>query len=250
VIGLANYPLVGFAVLLVALWISARGGVRFASRTEPIREDFNIVVTATLTLLGLLIGFTLSMAVSRYDQRKIYEEEEANDIGTEYLRTQLLPDPTGENIRKLLRDYLDQRILSYSTRQSDKLAEIDASTSGLQTKLWEGVREYALRNPSVLTALATSGMNDVINAQGYAEAAWLNRIPRAVWVLLTLISFFANVMVGLSLRKSRSRGLLIAVLPFIISIALLLISDIDSPRGGLIHVRPVNLEKLAKSLRS
>jgi hypothetical protein len=89
------------------------------------REDFGVLLTATLTLLGLIIGFTFSMAISRYDQRKNYEEEEANAIGTEYLRAN-----------------------------------------------------------ATQTALAVMGMNDVLNTQGYTQAAWWNRIPMAAWGLM------------------------------------------------------------------
>jgi len=79
------------------------------------REDFNTVLTATLTLLALIIGFSFSMAVSRYNQRKSYEEAEANAIGTEYARADLLPVDDGVKLRELLRNYVNQRILFYES---------------------------------------------------------------------------------------------------------------------------------------
>jgi hypothetical protein len=66
---------------------------------EDIREDFGVIQTATLTLLGLIIGFTFSMAVGRYEQRKNYEEAEANAIGTEYVRADLLPGADAARVR-------------------------------------------------------------------------------------------------------------------------------------------------------
>jgi hypothetical protein len=87
-----------FFVLLISfvvLWLSARIGAEFRKQQhleDDLRHDLDLIVGATLTLLGLIIGFTFSMAVSRYDQRKNYEEAEANAIGTEYLRADLLPD--------------------------------------------------------------------------------------------------------------------------------------------------------------
>jgi hypothetical protein len=99
-----------------------------------------------------------------------------------------------------------------------------------------------------VTALVVSGMNDVLNSQGYTKASWLNRIPRAAWALLAIIAISANVMLGLYMRRGRSMGALILVLPTIISVALLLIADIDAPRGGLIQVEPENLMSLAESL--
>ena len=84
------------------------------------------MLSATLTLLGLLIGFSFSMAVSRYDQRKNYEEAEANAIGTEYVRADLLPAADAARVRNLLKKYVGQRVLFYTTRNQQRLAKIDA----------------------------------------------------------------------------------------------------------------------------
>jgi hypothetical protein len=85
-----DYPLLLFAVSFFALWLSARIGSTVLRRRggleEAAREDFGVILAATLTLLGLIIGFSFSMAVGRYDQRKNYQEEEANAIGTELVR--------------------------------------------------------------------------------------------------------------------------------------------------------------------
>ena len=89
-----NYPVLFSLLLLVVLWLSARIGTFLRGRRplkDDEREDFGVVQTATLTLLGLIIGFSFSMAVGRYDLRKNYEEAEANAIGTEYFRAGLLP---------------------------------------------------------------------------------------------------------------------------------------------------------------
>jgi hypothetical protein len=246
--GLVDYPLLTFLVSFVVLWLAATLGTRYADRVSGIRDDFSTITAAILTLLGLILGFTFSMAVGRYDLRKSYEEQEANAIGTEYLRVQLLPN-SAETVRGLLREYLDQRIRFYSTRDRDELKEIDAATSQLQAKLWTATRDAALNAPSPLTSLAASGMNDVLNSQGYTQASWLNRIPRPAWMLLGTIAICANIMVGLSFRKMQSHGILTGVLPAIVSIALFLIADIDSPRTGLIPVSPENLMSLAASMR-
>jgi|SRR5208282_1348102 len=91
---LLSYPRVFFAFSLVLLWLSAQLGASLRRRRplkDDERDDFGIVQTATLTLLGLIIGFSFSMAIVRYDLRKNYEEAEANAIGTEYVRAELLP---------------------------------------------------------------------------------------------------------------------------------------------------------------
>src|SRR5262249_54182539 len=154
----------------------------------------------TLTLLGLIVGFTISMAVNRYDQRKLYEEQEANAIGTEYVRAGLLPSPASDSVRSLLRQYLNQRILFYETLDTKELQRIGKATADLQTQLWDGVREPALAQPTVLAGLVVSGMNDVLNSQGYAQSAWWNVIPSEVWVMMAFIAIGANVMLGYYLR--------------------------------------------------
>lgn len=244
---LSNFPLVLFLFSMLFLWGAAKLGTRWAHLVEEIREDFATVLAATLTLLGLIVGFTFSMAVGRYDQRKDYEEEEANAIGTEYLRLDLLPD--AGNIRKLMRDYLDKRIQRYVLRDGEELDKVQAATAELQNQMWAGVRSIATAQPTPITSLVVAGMNDVINRQGYTHAAWHNQIPRAAWALLLFIALCANFMVGLSLRHQAGRGPMILILPFIVSIALLLIADLDAPTGGLIRVSPENLIELTKSLQ-
>ena len=117
------------------------------------------------------------MASSRYDQRKNLEEAEANAIGTEMLRADLLPPADAANVRSLLGAYLDQRILFYINRDDTRRTQIDQSTSQLQADLWDAVRGPATAQPTPVTGLVLAGMNDVINSQGYTQAAFWNRLP-------------------------------------------------------------------------
>ena len=98
-----------------------------------------------------------------------------------------------------------------------------------------------------MTALVVTGMNDVLNSQSYTQAAWWNRIPHAAWGLMAAIAICANMLLGFGARAAKMSALLL-VFPLIVSIAFLLIADIDSPRGGLIRVQPQNLLSLAESL--
>jgi hypothetical protein len=190
------------------------------------------------------------MAVSRFEQRKNYEEDEANAIGTEYTRAGLLAAADTTKVRALLKSYVDERILYYQTRDAGQLRQIDARTQELQAQLWSAV-EAPVRagQPNPILALVVSGMNDVLNSQSYTQAAWWNRIPPAAWGLMVLIALLCNMLLGVRASRLKQRGLLLEVLPVMLSVAFLLIADIDSPRGGYIHVRPLNLMSLAASLR-
>jgi hypothetical protein len=245
-----NSPFVVFLVALVAQGLAVLAGdfIRRHSHRfkQGERHDFATVQAATLTLLALITGFSFSMAVSRYDQRKTLEEAEANAIGTEYLRADLLPGELAPRTRDALRNYLEQRIAFYEARDEPAASEIDQRTAGLQAELWSSVLPAA-NSPTPIAALVVAGMNDVINAQGYTQAAWWNRIPIGAWAMMLLMAVSCNVLVGYGEQRKGSG--IVLVLPVVISIAFFLIADLDSPRGGVIRVAPQNLQAAAQSMQ-
>ncbi len=247
-----DHPLLVFVLSFIALWLSAWGGWSFrrwqGALDAEMHEDFGFILAATLTLLGLIIGFSFSMATSRYDQRKNYEEAEANAIGTEYVRADLLPDADAARVRPLLRKYLDERVLFYKACDEQELQQINARAAQLQTELWTAIRAPAAAQPTPVMALVVSGMNDVLNSQGYTQAAYWNRIPTAAWGLMAAIAIACNLLVGYGSHSAKAGSKLLPILPLIVSIAFTLIADIDSPRHGIILVRPQNLISLAESL--
>jgi hypothetical protein len=249
---LVHHPAFLFIALLALLSVAAGPGARVLHRVYPLSEDardnYNVVQGATLTLLALLIGFSLSMAVGRYDQRKNYEEEEANAIGTEYVRADLIGDAEAPKVKALLAQYLEQRIAFYETRDPRELDIVNRKTADLEEQLWASVRSAAAARPTPIMAVAVTGMNDVLNTQGYTQAAWLNRIPVSAWGLMIVIAFFGNLTQGYGARGAGGRRVLLLVLPITVALSLTLIADIDSPRGGLIRVVPVNLISLQQSL--
>lgn len=250
--GLLNYPSLIFVGTFLLLWLAARLGARMNQRSraladEDARSDFGVVQAATLTLLGLIIGFSFSMATGRYDLRKNYEEAEANAIGTEYVRADLLPAQDAVKVKALLRQYTDLRLRWYLTRSRDDAMQINAATEKMQDQLWTAVSGPAGAQPTPVVALAVAGMNDVLNSQGYTQAAWWNRIPVGAWCLMFAIAVFCNWLLGFGLRRPEPRMLLI--LPLVVAVSFFLIADIDSPRGGVIRVHPQNLESLQAGLK-
>ena len=246
-----DYPrlifLVAFVVLWLAAWVGTRMGRRRKDLAEEMRTDFGVVLGTTLTLLGLVIGFTFSMAIGRYDQRKTYEEAEANAIGTEYLRADLLPQADGARTRELLREYTDLRIQFYETRKDEELKRIAADTARVQGELWKAVSRPAMAQQTPVVSLAVGGMNDVLNSQGYTQAAWWNRIPVAAWGLMFTIAIFSNFLLGYGAHRLELR--LFMVLPLVVAVSFFMIADIDSPRRGVILVHADNLTSLRASLR-
>jgi len=195
-------PFVVFAIALIAQTIAAYIGDFFRKRAHSFkqgeRHDFNVVQAATLTLLALIIGFTFSMAVTRYDERKTLEEAEANAIGTEYLRADLLPGDSGARTRDLLRKYLDLRIAFYE-QGGVRVAEIDQQTARVQGELWavvggqpadadDGARSIWNERCAQLAGLYAGGLvesdthrgmgNDGDDGDFVQPAGWLRRASK------------------------------------------------------------------------
>ncbi|WP_233805974.1 bestrophin-like domain [Paraburkholderia sp. HP33-1] len=247
-----NHAELVFVLSFGLMWLAARVGAtllrRLSKITDDARDDFSVVQTATLTLLALIIGFTFSMAVGRYDLREHYEEEEASAISTAYVRADLLPAADAAALRALLIDYLDVRVLFYTTRDTRELDRVDADTTRLQQEMWMAVRNAATAQPTPIAALVVTAINDVLNMQGYAQAAWWDRIPYGAWGLMVVMAICASLLVGYGARALKAGEGLLLVVPLVVALAFALVADIDSPRGGMIHVRPVNLQSLVTSL--
>src|SRR5258708_13758535 len=162
---LMNFPLIVFVLCFVVLVLGALFGDTIRTKVHALKggeqDDFDVVLSATLTLLGLLIGFSFSMAISRYDQRKNYEEAEANAIGTEYVRADFLPADDAAKVRDLLLRYLDERVLFYTTRDDSHLTQIDAETTQLHSELCTTVLPSVNGRPTPKSDHVVPVMNDV-----------------------------------------------------------------------------------------
>jgi hypothetical protein len=255
---LLDHPIILLVVLLALFALATRLGAALRAWTERFDEtyrgDFDIVLGAALTLLSLIIGFSFSMAASRYDLRKNFEEVEANAIGTAYARADLLPGDDAARIKQLLREYTVLRVRAYSLRTysldyRQQLATLQRETEHAQAQLWSAVVAPAKAEPSPTAALAAASMNEVLDSQGFAQAAAWNRIPDGAWALLGAIGFVAATMVGFRFHGHSRRRALVLVIPILSAISLFLIADIDCPSGGVIRVVPHNLIALQAGMR-
>jgi hypothetical protein len=246
-----NFPLlvlvVSFALMVLATWIGDKLRKR-ADAPDEARTDFSTLLGPTLTLLFFIIGFSFSMAINRYDVRRNCEQAEAIAIGAEYSRADLLATGDAVKVRALLKTYLDQRMLHYTTRSSSRASEIAADTVRLQTELWSTVRLAIAAIPPPLMGLLVSGMTDVINSQRSSQAAWLNRIPVAAWALMTIIGMGSCWLIGY--RARRTDWLALLIVPIAVSVCFFLIADLDSPTGGAIRVTPQNLSSLLQIMQA
>ena len=236
-------------VLTAATWLGTTRFARLRAEAAEAREEFRVIQAATLTLLGLIISFTFSMALDRYEERKGFESAESSAIVTAYARAGLLPPADAARVRSLLGSYLDQRLAFYETRNLRTLAETNLATAKIEGLLWKAVTVPAGQNPNSITALAVASINDVVRTRGDTHASWNNRVPFTAWMMMGSIAFFAMLLVGIGIQRPQRFPQILVVLPLIISIAFFLIADVESPRLGLISVVPDNLRELSGTLQ-
>lgn len=240
-----------FLVSLVVLWLGILGGVWTHATRERVVESENKILTvlegALLTLFGLLMGFTFSMAVSRYDMRKLLVVTEANAIGTTWLRTTTLAEPERTEQQNLLREYVQQRIVFHAElHKRDELVGTQEQIDKLQGQLWAGASNYAAEHRDAVTGLYLQSLNQMIDVAGERVAAEENRIPLEAWVMLLFVGFMATLVVGTKIGPSR--WVLQSILPVVLAATLAMTMDLDSPRFGFIRVTQVSMERVAHDM--
>jgi hypothetical protein len=240
--------LVTFLALALAAWFAATRCGRLRQEAARLNREFEVVQGATLTLLGLIVGFTFSMALDRYEQRKGLESAESAAISTAWLRADLLPAEDRQKVHALLLQYVDSRVAYFDTRMPSRTREALAGSRQLQAELWAAVTTHAKANPTSLTALAVAGVGEVVTSAGDSEASWNNRIPGTAWLLMAAMAVFATLLVGIGLDEGHGFSRMLLVLPLVIATAFFLIADVESPRMGIIRVVPENLMSLSHSL--
>lgn len=241
------------AVLFVATEIGYRlGGRHSPERRKAHQAQSGALQGALLGLLGLLLGFTFAMAVGRYDARKQLVLDEANAIGTAWLRAGLLADPARDTIRATLADYIAARIEgAEASSDAARYAEQIARSERDQAVMWRvTVAEEKLSNTPA-TALFTSALNDLIDLDAKRQAALRNHVPATVWLLLMLVAATVCGTTGYAtgLGDSGRHALSMILLPALLTILITIISDLDSPRRGLIQVNQQIMRDLQQTLQ-
>lgn len=230
-----------FVASFAGLCVTMSLGRRLAGNSGSKDDGLRIVLGATLSLLALLIGFTMSMAIGGYNSRQAAEESEATAIRAAYMRADLLPAHDGAVVRALLSGYVRERIRIYELQDPFERIGAREQSRHMQSEMWQVVTSSARDQPNPAMALAVGSINDVVTSQLRTRATWRNQIPLAAWILLIVTALCCGALVG---RESRHSGVdrrLLLVLPLTISLAFMMIIEIDMPGRGVIRVQPVNL---------
>jgi hypothetical protein len=229
-----------FALMLAATEFGFRLGRKSEANTpDKTKSLVSTVEAAILAVLGLLLGFTMSMAVTRFEVRKQLVLDEANAIGTSYLRARLLPAPEGTEIASVLREYISVRV-QYGTAGNDptRLDSLRAQTVRLQDEFWERAVAYGQKDPNPVRAgLLLQSLNQTIDLESARRMALQNHVPESVIYVNGIVGILAAMLVGYTFGLNGRRQIFsMCVLALAITLVLTLIIDLDRPRSGFIRV--------------
>ena len=246
------------AGLLVSLSIAVelgflQGRRRQQAISESVRSQVNGVLASTVGLLALLLGFTFSLAIERYEARNQAVVAETNAIGTTYLRTWLLPADMQEDTRQLLRQYVDALIKEGAVPLADTAARapLQNQATRISNRIWAQAIKAAERDPRLLTSgLFIQTLNDQIDATAARNAELSRHVPEIVIWLILLASLFATGLLGFASGISGERASISAgVLAATLIIVIYLIITLDRPRSGSIRTNPQPVTSLVQSMQ-
>jgi hypothetical protein len=227
------HPIIAF-LLFPAMILMLELGRQFRRRRAA-AEGSSAIEGAIFGLFGLLLAFTFSGAISRYDNHRLLLTQEVNDIGTAYLRINLLPTQTQPEMRQLFRDYTNSRLHLF-----DKVGpEISPETAQLQRTIWQRAMAAA-GSPGAspdATKLLLPAINDMIDITSTRQNAFNMHPPEIVYWLLIAFSCGSAVMAGYSMKPGSRDWLYTVALALAVTLTVYTIMDVEYPRRGLIRLR-------------
>jgi hypothetical protein len=236
---------------VVAVYFSVELGFRVARyrkrRSGEEEAPVGGMVGATLGLLAFMLAFTFSLAASRFDERRQVVLDEANAIGTTYLRAAMLSEPGRTESRDLLRQYVGVRL---EAAQGGNISEAISESEQLHERLWSQAVAAAEKDRSPITGLFIQALNEVIDLHAKRVMVGLrSRVPGAIWIALYLLAILSMAAMGYQeglTSTRRSPAALALVLAF--SLVLILIVDLDRPGEGLLRVSQQSMIDLRNSM--
>ena len=245
-----------FLVMLAAGEIGRRIGIaRLARRSDGLAKGGGSADAATFALLGLLIAFTFSGAASRFQDRRDLIADEANAIGTAYLRLDLLPGEVQPPLRELFRRYVDVRATVYGQALDDAATAAKLGESAeLQSAIWTMAASAVKREgtPTSTATLVIAALNEMIDITTTRALATRSHPPMVVFLLLVAMSLVCALLVGYSTSQNTARSWLhMLTFAAVISLTVYVIIDLEFPRVGLIRVDSADemLRQVGESMR-
>jgi hypothetical protein len=215
------------------------------------QADIALILGAALTLLALLLGFTYAMSGARYETRRQLIIEEANAIGTTYLRAKTLPEPGSSEIQELLRQYTALRVemAGITDDAPETIRGIDNRTKDLHDLLWSHAAALAKQSPNPVIAVFLQTLNETIDFHTKRLAEFRNRVPFSIYLVLFGVSAITLLLVGYYFGSSKRRArVLTTMLALLVASVMWLIMDLDQPLRGAIKTSQQSLIDLNQDL--
>jgi hypothetical protein len=247
---LLDHPYQLFVVLAVLLPITGEMGIRWPKRNTDEKQEAGLstIYGGMLGLVGLLLGFTFAMALSRFEVRRQLVVDEANAIGTTWLRADTLPEPYCDAEKMQLYEYVEARLDFYAAGLDTVRVETALRRAAqLQDALWRQAVEAAEKQPTPITGLFIQSLNEMIDLQASRLDALENRIPSSVWVVLLTVSAAASAMNGALYPRRTSIAFLLV--PLVLASVMALIADLDSSRRGLIRISQGSMLRIENTMK-
>ena len=227
-----------FGMLLLLEWGRRLGARRLAHDPAGAHAGVGAVEGAVFGLMGLLVAFTFSGAASRFDSRRQLIVQEANDIGTAYLRLDLLPAESRDRLREKFRVYLDSRLETYRKLPDVQAAEAELARSAvLQNEIWSLAVAAVRSEPPSTTTVLLPALNAMIDITSTRTGAARLHPPRGHLPMLTLLALVSSLLAGYGMGGGKTRSWLHMVAYAAITAgAVYVILDLEYPRIGLIRL--------------
>ena len=231
------------AVILLVVVVGATGlglvaGGQLRQKEDSLREPFGVLQAATLGIVGLLLAFGLTLAIGRYETRRAAVVDEANAIGTTYLRAQTLAEPVRTESLGVLRRYTDLAIrISHEVPGSPAMVSTVAAQNVLQRRLWK-LAGQALDDAPVASAprLYVDSLNATIDQQSVRVAALNNRVPGTVLLLEVVAAAVALGLLALYLSFLGRGPTTVLLAALLVTMLLFVTFDLDRPTRGLVTI--------------
>lgn len=251
-----------FVVTILVFVLVAEAAYRFGigyRRRNPDTPtgDSGGVQGAVLGLLALLLGFTFAMAVGRYETRHTLVVEEANSIGTTWLRADFLPAAQRDEVKGMLFRYTELKVGSVyiedrtpEMKETPEMSAIRKEIRDIQSGLWAVCSRTAAASPNPVTASFIVTLNETIDLDASNLTARRNRVPGAVWLLLLVVASCGSWVSGYGCGLAGLRSTFGQIMfPLLIGVVITLIADIDRPQRGFIGVSQEPMRTLLESMR-
>lgn len=244
-----------FCCLLLAIEAGFRTGRQLDFESwDNISSAFFSITGATLALLGLLLAFSFSMGVARYEARKVVVLKEANALSTAWVRADFLQPEPSQAVKKLMREYLNSRLAYHdAAAESTRSIEFIKSAQDIQARIWSIASVMGnYRDPQQSTYFSsfTSAVIDMGTVRNERRYAIENQVPSSVIALLVLITLQAAALAGFAFGANQRRLRLALIgFPLLLSLVIYTILDLDRPTLGWIIVDQTPMLALETSIR-